>query len=402
MVNGWGWVRDARLRSSSSVTGMVNQSFILVFTVIRLFILVQVGLSVAFQVQHPPISPIAVGCAGLVAVFSLAWIVRLNLTGRWEAWPWGIADVLVGMTVLVACQLSLPSRWIIGTWLNWSVAYCGRVVSFAAAWSRTWKGPVLAGCGTAAVYGAIALPANGDQPVAILENMADYIFFSLGAWVFVTMIRRVARAADDNRLRAVELGTELELMRYRAHVHDATGLLARLSRPDTPTNLLPALQEQAAAESNRLRHEILQTRPASPKTSDGTIGLEAVVWDAASGFSHLPLEIAVGRGHGIILPDAQAEALRQALVALLYNVSFHAEASRVNVYADHGESHWEVVVSDDGAGFDPQQTEFGFGLATQAGTSLRSHDMQIEIDSQPASGTSITISGPISVSADSL
>lgn len=389
----WSWIRDARLRAASSASGMVEQSILLLFTVIRLFLVVQLSISITAQLSYLPQTQVAVVCGAVAIAYSLTWIIVANATGKLAAWPWGVVDVALALVILAVCQLTLPPNWVIGTWLNWSVAYVGRVVVFVPAWTRSIRASIAVGLVTAVLYLILVLPGNDAYLVAVLENFADFPFFVGAAIIFFTTARRVAKAADSNRTRAIELGAEVELLRYRAQVHDATGLLANLARPDIPAELLPSLKRQAAAESNRLRNEILQPRRPQHDDPAHKTFLDTVVLDAASGFTHLPLRLTVARARDVHLSGDQAVALKSALVALLYNVTFHAQAEHVTVFADRDSTTWEVSVCDDGVGFRVTEGAFGFGLGTQVIAGLSAHNMSATIDSQPGAGTSITLHG---------
>jgi len=55
-------------------------------------------------------------------------------------------------------------------------------------------------------------------------------------------------------------------------------------------------------------------------------------------------------------------ALVEALATLLHNVRRYALAQEVVVHVERDEVSWELVVRDDGVGFDPAQTSLGYGL----------------------------------------
>ena len=65
------------------------------------------------------------------------------------------------------------------------------------------------------------------------------------------------------------------------------------------------------------------------------------------------------------------------------------------VHADTDGRTWEVVVSDDGVGFDQESQPLGFGLSTQVRDALAVHGVSAEIVSSPGRGTSVTIVGPV-------
>ena len=94
-------------------------------------------------------------------------------------------------------------------------------------------------------------------------------------------------------------------------------------------------------------------------------------------------------------------ALFRAARELLFNVVKHAHvpSARIDV-SRSADGRVQVVVRDDGVGFDPESvmagsgTEGGFGLL-----SVRDHlDLlggQLDVDSSPGCGTSIRILGPV-------
>lgn len=389
----WRWLQKAHLRAHSSVSGLVDQSILLLFTTIRGFMVVQLVISAAAQLQLRPATDVALMWAIIAIAFSLTWIVVANATGRLDAWPWGLIDITVGVGALVACELTLPTVWTLGTWLDWSVDYVGRVLIFVPAWLRSIKASIAVGAATSVIYLALVLPNPRNSTVATLEGLVGLIVSVTVSLASLTILRRVAIRADRNQARAIEAGADHELLRYRAQVHDATGLLAQLSRSDTPATLRSSLQQQAAAESNRLRNEILRPRRGRGQCDDDTIFLDTVLYDATSGFSYLPLRLSAHLVREVLLTPEQASALKSALIALLYNVAFHAQAQQVTVYADHDQQHWEVSVCDDGIGFQPDESRFGFGLGTQVVASLATHGLEVSVDSAPGAGTSVVISG---------
>lgn len=65
------------------------------------------------------------------------------------------------------------------------------------------------------------------------------------------------------------------------------------------------------------------------------------------------------------------------------------------IHADTDDDRWELVISDDGVGFDQRDQPLGFGLNTQAGQVLRDRGVEVRIRSTPGEGTSVTMSGPV-------
>jgi len=166
--------------------------------------------------------------------------------------------------------------------------------------------------------------------------------------------------------------------------------LVQLAHDDTPAEILPSLRAQAIQEANRLRHDVLLS-PDIGTTQARTIS--DVVAASLVGFGQLPIEVRTALARDVRLDAEEALVLQSALISLLYNVQFHAQAHEVVVHADHGDGMWEVSVSDDGVGFDPGTTAYGFGLQNQVLDSARSKGMDVEITSSPGEGTYVVIRG---------
>jgi len=120
-----------------------------------------------------------------------------------------------------------------------------------------------------------------------------------------------------------------------------------------------------------------------------------------------------GERHGLTVQSSQTGAVRdisedikvfifKAVHELITNVAKHARASIVTI-----SSHWlsdrlEVVVKDDGLGFDTESFENGFSEGDCFGLfSIRERlsyiGGSIKVDSSPGRGTRVTISTPYSV-----
>jgi signal transduction histidine kinase len=93
-------------------------------------------------------------------------------------------------------------------------------------------------------------------------------------------------------------------------------------------------------------------------------------------------------------PRAEAELLRIAQEAL-NNVVRHADATFVRVRAGVVGSHLELVVGDNGIGFEPSEVQAGhFGLASMRERAIIIGG-ELTIESRPQDGTRIRISVPL-------
>jgi signal transduction histidine kinase len=95
-----------------------------------------------------------------------------------------------------------------------------------------------------------------------------------------------------------------------------------------------------------------------------------------------------------LTPRAEAELLRIAQEAL-NNVIRHADATVVRVRVGVVNSHLELLVGDNGVGFEPLDVAAGrFGLASMRERALIIGG-EITIDSQPQDGTRVRVSVPV-------
>lgn len=378
-------------KSESSASALVERGIVLVFVVLRVGLIVQLLLTVYGYPEPSP--PAALTIVTLIAVgFSCVLVAVVLVSGQLSP-SWGMADLAVAGVAIVACGTWTPPQPPSADTYNWAVGYAARSVPFIAAWNSTLRVPLLASVGVATVYLITGWQAVQPHSTARPQNAVDLVIYAITTAIFSRYSRLVAERADRARLRAVELGTDQELARYQHQIHNATGLLARLARPDTPADLLPALREQAGQESNRLRHEFLTGATSAGDHTGDTASLDSVVWDACAGFTGLPLRVSARLGRGVRLSESDALVVHAALVALLYNVEFHAHADNVTIHASGDDTQWEISVADDGVGFDPSTTRHGYGLARQVRGPLLAQGMTIEIDSQEGAGTCITICG---------
>ena len=97
-----------------------------------------------------------------------------------------------------------------------------------------------------------------------------------------------------------------------------------------------------------------------------------------------------------LAPGAQQALFRVAQEALA-NVGRHARAANVLVSLGSADGDLELKIQDDGAGFDPNQSPRGMGIANMR---ERADEFggRFAVESQPGGGTSVTLSIPRTVS----
>ncbi len=387
-------VRDNRLVSEvvepGSASAQAEWGIVLASVALRLGAVVVAvvgvprGLSVADQPQLYLVTT-------LVALIVSGWLVTCAVRrrdmrrGRWQG-----ADLLVGALALPALAGALPAHELVGTQAGWAPGYALNVACLAGAYL-----PRLAALLYAVLVASLTFVVGLRSPAhldTLLANSLVPIVFAVVAAIFAGHFRGLGERADTARAAEVRATRALELERYRLTVHDATGILRQLADDATPAEVRPALRRQAAAEANRLRNYLRDGSGA--QAAPGTIG--EVLDEALAGFTDLPLEVSTDLGGGVALPPEQAMALGRAVATVLHNVRRHAEAATVYVHADARDQEWEVVVRDDGSGFDPAEQPLGFGLQVQVLQALTEAGMTAAIDSAPGEGTAVTIRGRLS------
>lgn len=380
------------LSEGQSASGLVERGIAVVFGVLRAGLTVQIALTLPFLLGAPE-PHWGLAAMTLVALAHCTGLVISMLRAQGISIAWGLLDVGVGVVSLLVCTALLPSS--LSSWVNWAPALLNQVAAFIPAWCRRMRYSIPLGLGLGALYLVTFIGQHGGDPLSVIENAISLPLFTIAAAAFGAYCRGMARLSDANRERAIRLATRLELAEYRFHLHNATGLLAVLARSDTPPALLPSLRRQAGEESNRLRNQLLRAHSGLPDPGDDETRttLAAVIWEATAGFGHLPLELPIALGRDALVTAKQALALQAALIALLYNVQFHAQASEVTIHADLVDDTWEVTVTDDGVGFDIGSAPLGFGLQVQVIDSLRRNDIEVEVTSRRGEGTCVTMAG---------
>lgn len=301
---------------------------------------------------------------------------------------WQPADLLVGVLVMPVLATVLPAETLVGTWAAWGNGHAINVAVLCAGYL-----PMARATAYGVFIGVLTFLVGLRDPLAsvdtLLGNSLVPVVFTVCAAMFARHFRALAHRADTARAAEVRATQALELERYRLTVHDATGILRLLADDATPAEVRPALQRQAAAEANRLRNYLRD----GPVTGAGeTLG--EILDEALVGFSDLALEVSTELGAHVRLPDDRALALGRAVATVLHNVRRHAQARTVFIHADAHDTGWEVVVRDDGIGFDRDTQRLGFGLQVQVIQALAAAGMTARIDSAPGEGTAVTIGGP--------
>ncbi len=251
----------------------------------------------------------------------------------------------------------------------------------------------------------VALDRFEEGPAFYPEDERMLVAASASAATAVATVESVT----EGRLRQSLMTAERERARWARELHDSVlqGLGSRrvllssaLKRGD-PERLAAAVAEaleDMGRDIDELRALITELRPA---TLD-QLGLRAALEDLADRVSGaagiepaLELSIAAGR----LDPELETVVYRLVQEALT-NVAKHAEASGIALQVSEAEGRLDVLVSDDGCGFDTEAERDGFGLdGMRERVELVGGELQIE--SKPGSGTRMMATIPFAGEAGS-
>jgi signal transduction histidine kinase len=246
---------------------------------------------------------------------------------------------------------------------------------------------------------------EGDEPFTADDARLLEAFAASAATALAT-----AQSATDQALRRSIEASEHERRRWARELHDETlqelaGLRVLLSsarRTGDPDQLAAAVDEATdliGMGVANLRALITDLRPASLDALGVQAALEALLRrvGTSSGLEiEAHLDMAWERGDAASRLDAEVETTTFRLVQeALTNVVKHAEAERVTVEVTERNDVVEIIVADDGRGFDAGTLpESGFGLlgiqerlAVVRGT--------VRIESAPGAGTTVRARIPV-------
>jgi len=252
----------------------------------------------------------------------------------------------------------------------------------------------------------LAVPIrSGGEILGVLDIESAQInaFDEMDVFTAETLADQLAVAIRNTQLyeQAGELATVHERQRLARDLHDA--VTQTLFSASIIADVLPRLWEKNPADGQQrleelrqltrgalaeMRMLLLELRPAA--LTEAALGdLLRQLTQAVSAKSRLPITLSV-EGQPTMPPDVQVALYRIAQEAL-NNMVKHARASQASMGLNCQPGRVELVVSDDGSGFDPENVSpehLGLGIMRER---AEVSGARIEIDSQVGHGTKIAV-----------
>ena len=240
----------------------------------------------------------------------------------------------------------------------------------------------------------VADDSGGGRPISTEEvRLLEVLAASAAAAVNTT------RSVATDRLRHSIEASERERRRWARELHDDTlqglgGLQVLLSSAlrRSSEELAAAVREavgQIGEEIGSLRALIMELRPAALDELGLVPAIETLAQRTAT-LEGLTLEtnVELGLERGARLDPEVENTLYRLAQEALTNIVKHAKASRIRMTLIRRDAGVQLIVSDDGAGFDPSDPTDGFGLVGMR-ERVALTGGSIEIDSKPGRGTTL-------------
>jgi signal transduction histidine kinase len=362
-----------------------------IFLAVRAVHVSQAVISVATAPSsyHPPTLAVAVAGA---AVVESALIAVVDLRHRAHGWAVARLDALASLAGVVALAAATPeaSRT---TSLYWMLPYAvGAAVGLAL--TRIDRSALTLTGVLGAAYLAVNAHAlahgGGSMATAIVNALSIPSFYGIAA-LLMYFVGRFTIGFDRTRLQAIEserqLAAERERHRYQRMIHDSA------------LQVLEAIGAGRAGDAEQMRRRARVEAQTMRSVLDG--GNERATLVEA--LQHLARSVELDGGlridvtFGRDLPDLDlpaADALLAAGREALTNAAKHAGARRATARLQARDGGVELVVRDEGCGFDRATTPEGFGLSQSVRARMAEIAGRADVSSTPGLGTTVRLWSP--------
>ncbi|NIM95012.1 MAG: GAF domain-containing protein [Anaerolineales bacterium] len=230
--------------------------------------------------------------------------------------------------------------------------------------------------------------AFSEQDVQLLTSIGHQIGVAIENARLYEQAQQIAALGERNRL-ARELHDSVKQQALAASFQLGTAVTLFESDPQTAKKHLLEADNLMNAVRKELGDLILELRQQSMdrKAINKTIKEYAVEWANQSGIEVQP-DLQELNGLSLEVKQALVRILQESLA----NVARHSSAECV-VITLHADEDIQLIVKDDGQGFDPQVAYDGIGLQTMR-ERAESLDGGFIVESEQGEGTCITVTFP--------
>jgi signal transduction histidine kinase len=237
----------------------------------------------------------------------------------------------------------------------------------------------------------VAFGAQGDE----FDRSDEQVFESFAASAATTIV--TVQAVEAEKLQLSIEASERERRRWARELHDETlqelGALRVLLESSAADRELGFDARTVAIEHvdrgiRNLQGLITELRPSVLDELGVGPAIESLAHRSSERFGiDIDIDVNLEGGAPRLPPDVEATVYRLVQEAT-NNAIKHADPARISITVGRHDSMVDVVVADDGKGFDPESAERSFGLlGMEERVSLAGG--QLEIESAPGRGTEV-------------
>jgi len=224
--------------------------------------------------------------------------------------------------------------------------------------------------------------------------------------LFDQQVDRLMREGEMNTINAMMSGKEKERVRIAEDLHDRLGsMLAGLKLHFNAARSKSEIPKSLEIADTLLNQTIDETRKIAHNLASGVLskfGLVAALEDLKNTIqasNQLGFEIDTFNLKDRLSADLEVDLYR-IVQELVSNTLKHAEAQNVTIQLTrHEDQLLTLMIEDDGRGFDLSDRSDGLGLRNVQNR-IKKHKGEVNIDSNPGRGTTITFEVPINGSED--
>jgi signal transduction histidine kinase len=341
-------------------------------------------LSEPEPLRHPPL----VILITVIAVESTVLGVACLRTGTIRPW-WAAADAACIATALYLASLAQVNGASAGT----NPVYDLSVFSVLMIGLARWPLPAALSAAALLVVANLSIALHaGDAAYPMwnaIPNSITYPGSATVAWIVAKLVRDTARTLDTHRAAAIHRAGVLARERERVRQGQALGaqLLSTLDDLAVTEGALDSgLREQVRREAGWLRRVVDTGLPE--EEGDLAAGLRALVAEKASTGLRVALTLP---DEPPVLPPDRAAALIGAAREALTNVGKHAGVGAATVRVTVADGGVEVVVTDEGRGYQTGDGPGGTGQTHSIHQRLSEVDGRAEISSTAGRGTRVRL-----------